>query len=368
MDEVNPMINEDAGTEQAGVEETPQLRAEAPAFDPTAVITTKRRVQVKLTGDKMMDPERGLPHLMKIGKKRLHISKNKSSYENLSNIVQVYQLWAHQLYPKAKFNDFIKLSQQLGRSDKILREYRKKVIRQELGLEMVGEEDVGHISSEHNDTQPTSASTNDNNNTNNNNSSNAGENIDDEIISRSNRRNVFVPEDDSDDDNLYSFANSTAKPVDTGTSDNDIDEEIERLEAEQLLNTGMATIVPEEDHIEEDEDAMEAMREDTPAQQKDKQTDTSSPQLTATVATTTEEENVATTATTPTTSAMTATEDEIRKLEEELLTNPVVIHSTKKENKSDEEFEDDEDAMDVIREDAELERYERDERDNFSYY
>lgn len=325
MDEVNPMINEDAG-----IEETPQLRTEPPAFDPTAVITTKRRVQVKLTGDKMMDPERGLPHLMKIGKKRLHISKNKSSYENLSNIVQVYQLWAHQLYPKAKFNDFIKLSQQLGKSDKTLREYRGNVIRQELGLEMVGEEDVNPIiTTEQNDTITTSTDNNINSH-----GSDLG-NADDEIIPHSNRRNVFVPEDDSDDDNLYSFANSTAKPIETVAMHNGNEDEIQRLEAEQSSSARLATTVidPRDEEIEEDEDALDAMRDDTPTQEKDK------PQ----------EINLATSSTSTNATEAISIEEEIRKLEEEQFTNVAPKQTRQQENEFDDEFEEDEDAMDAMR-------------------
>lgn len=325
MDEVNPMINEDAGIEASTEKEAPQLRTEPPVFDPTAVITTKRRVQVKLTGERLMDPERGLPHLMKIGKKRIHISKNKSSFENLSNIVQVYQLWAHQLYPKAKFKDFIKLSQQLGRTDRVLREYRKSVIRKELGLEMVGEEEVNREIMENND-----------NIIRNNNgqdvivqANSTENNDDDEIKSQPNRRNVFVPEDDSDDDDLDSFANSTTKPVEKGKLDNATEEEIQRLGTEQSNNRSSKDTNQVEDNFEEDEATMEAMKEKTPTEPNNR----------------------------PSEIAVTTTaEDEIRQLEEEQLNHEIPIPATttttttEHANEFAEEFEEDEDAMDAMRE------------------
>lgn len=108
--------------------------------DPTATDTLrKRRVQVKLTAERLLS-EKGLPYLLKHGPKRVRISrKRKSAYNNLSHIIQFYQLWAHELFPKAKFKDFLKLCHTLGKSDKVLREYRTNLYRYEMGTRTIPE-------------------------------------------------------------------------------------------------------------------------------------------------------------------------------------------------------------------------------------
>lgn len=284
MDEESHMLNEDSGelpngtaanSSQSG---TMSIQMDPTKIDPTAVVTRTRRVQVKLTGEKLMDKERGLPKLMQISKKRLHISKNKTSYENFNQIIQIYQLWAHQLYPKAKFKDFIKLTQQLGRTDKELREFRKNVIRQELGLIFQGDED-NHLSEERNpiekDTVPTTTTENESNNNTGiptspppviatdgdiDNNNNEGEGEGEDVVP-SKRKSVFVPEDDdSEDDDLYSLA-APRPPTFAPTTTED---EIQQLEKEHELDINNIENIPsnvKEDEFDEDEEAMEAMRE-----------------------------------------------------------------------------------------------------------
>lgn len=101
--------------------------------DPTSVLTKTRKPMVKLTAEKLLS-DKGLPYLMKNGPKRLYISKRKNAHDNFSQILQFYQLWAHELYPKAKFKDFIKLCQTLGKNDRVLREYRMDLYRKEMDI------------------------------------------------------------------------------------------------------------------------------------------------------------------------------------------------------------------------------------------
>lgn len=275
-------------------------------LDPTAVITRTRRAQVKLTGERLMDPERGLPYLMKIGKKRLHISSRKTNFENLSSIIQMYQLWAHQLYPKAKFNDFIKLCQQLGRSDKMLREFRKNVIRKELGLSSIGkdenltsnftnstthnnEDSIRHSNSDYTENLSKNFEQNKNTtkevnltngNTNNDDNTNNNNNIDRRGTSASQVKSVFVPEEEEDDDDdLYSLsALSNKRTVNIGPSsmpsrsefeenmNTTTEEEIRKLEQEQIIEAGLLNNIPAnnnefESEFEDDEEALEAMKE-----------------------------------------------------------------------------------------------------------
>ncbi|CCH58797.1 hypothetical protein TBLA_0A10180 [Henningerozyma blattae CBS 6284] len=101
--------------------------------DPAAVVTRTRVPQIKLTSERLLC-QKGLPFIMKNAPKRIRISKRKSNYDNLSNIVQFYQLWAHELFPKARFKDFIKLTHDLGKTDRQLREYRLDLLCSQLGL------------------------------------------------------------------------------------------------------------------------------------------------------------------------------------------------------------------------------------------
>lgn len=101
--------------------------------DPTVAdaLTKTRRVQPKLTSDILLS-ERGLPYLVKHGPKRLRISTSRNKpYDNLSQIVRFYQLWAHKLYPRAKFKDFIKICQSM-KNDRAVRDYRTELCMKEM--------------------------------------------------------------------------------------------------------------------------------------------------------------------------------------------------------------------------------------------
>lgn len=111
--------------------------------DPTAITARKRRPQVKLTAEKLLS-DKGLPYVLKNAHKRIRISSKKNSYDNLSNIIQFYQLWAHELFPKAKFKDFMKICQTVGKTDPVLREYRVSLFRDEMGMSFdVGTRETG---------------------------------------------------------------------------------------------------------------------------------------------------------------------------------------------------------------------------------
>lgn len=115
------------GTPQESVSTDPTMA------DPTVTeaLTKTRRVQVKLTADKLLS-DKGLPYLMKHAPKRLRISTSRNSpYDNLSHIVRFYQLWAHELFPKAKFKDFVKITRGL-KNDRALKEYRTNLCLDEM--------------------------------------------------------------------------------------------------------------------------------------------------------------------------------------------------------------------------------------------
>lgn len=189
--------------------------------DPTAVVGSlrRRRPQVKLTAERLVG-ERGLPYVMKQGPKAIRISKRRNAYDNLSHIIQFYQLWAHDLFPKARFDDFIKLCHSLGKSDKELREYRKSLYRNE----MRGEEYA----------QPSNVRPD-----------NAGDLEEDDIYTETSRQPAEAPERV---DEPPPSAEQVQPPPST-----EQDQLPPSTEQEQDLDT--------QELFVEDEDAMEAMRE-----------------------------------------------------------------------------------------------------------
>lgn len=90
------------------------------------VVIKKRRVMVKLDEDKLMSA-RGIPYLQAKVKTKLlpHLKKEKGNeLRNLNKILQFYQLWAHGLYPRANFQDFIQMARATGKKP------RMKLMRQ----------------------------------------------------------------------------------------------------------------------------------------------------------------------------------------------------------------------------------------------
>ena len=117
------------------------------------------RKRVNLDTDKLLDPEKGLDYVMKNARKRIRISKQNSTLDNLSSITQFYQLWAHNLYPKAKFKDFLLMAENLGNQIEI-KSYRRDLYTKELeeGIDTKKYDKNVH------DTNPTESNENQNNN------------------------------------------------------------------------------------------------------------------------------------------------------------------------------------------------------------
>ncbi|KAG0335969.1 chromosome segregation in meiosis- protein [Podila horticola] len=131
------MLNEAHERNEQALEQEQQQRQEgtrrlaaagAPGVDIGAVQVAKKRVKiVTLDSEKLMS-EQGLPLLLKQGK-RLKIrhkyttqtEKNANVKENLSDLMRVYQTWAHNLFPKANFRDFIVRAESKCRTDRQLR-------------------------------------------------------------------------------------------------------------------------------------------------------------------------------------------------------------------------------------------------------
>ncbi|AEY95160.1 FABR100Wp [Eremothecium gossypii FDAG1] len=134
MSSVGPLEDEAAGTGLGGSPADPATLTE---IDPSAIQVRKTRTVVKLDCERLVS-KKGLPYLLKNAPKHARISKRRDTYGNLCHVLQFYQLWAHELYPKAKFKDFVALCDRLGKTDRQLRAYRMQLIREELGLAAEG--------------------------------------------------------------------------------------------------------------------------------------------------------------------------------------------------------------------------------------
>lgn len=73
--------------------------------------------------------------IKKNDQKHKSVSKTKRydvEYQNLSSVLQFYQLWCHTMFPRAKFYDGVKLIRGVVNRAPMLKQYRKKLIEAEI--------------------------------------------------------------------------------------------------------------------------------------------------------------------------------------------------------------------------------------------
>ena len=105
---------------------------------------TKTNKVAKVDQDRLLG-KNGLPYIInnyhKVNKtikkndknaKNNRCSKEDAEIENLSSVLQFYQLWCHTLFPKANFQDCIQLIRGVTNRSPQLKMYRRQLIDQEL--------------------------------------------------------------------------------------------------------------------------------------------------------------------------------------------------------------------------------------------
>lgn len=143
-------------------------------------IKLKTRAKIAKVDNQRIFNHNGIPLLVKTHSKLLRtlkkndknfyseprssISKSQKfehEYENLSSVLQFYQLWCHGLFPKATFKDCIHLIRALGARSPQLRLYRRELIAAELhklkvarGIITDENQDAPSIPEEENTTDP----------------------------------------------------------------------------------------------------------------------------------------------------------------------------------------------------------------------
>jgi len=143
---------------------------------------------------------KGLPYLRKnssiVLKSKL---KHKDEYKNLTNLLNYYQLWGHRIYPKANFKDFLDMTMKVGAKSKNMKILRESWIKEDMKKD--NEELAMYLPSVENGRNQTEERT-DGINPNDDNSD-SDDDINASFTQRRNRNNLFVTEEDEDDD-LYS--------------------------------------------------------------------------------------------------------------------------------------------------------------------
>lgn len=61
----------------------------------------------------------GIPKLRKVTKSRLKIRGKGHEFTDISNLLNTYQLWLDDLYPRAKFRDAVKMVEKVGHSKRM---------------------------------------------------------------------------------------------------------------------------------------------------------------------------------------------------------------------------------------------------------
>ncbi|KAH3686534.1 hypothetical protein WICPIJ_002485 [Wickerhamomyces pijperi] len=95
------------------------------------IITKTKRTRPKITPDLLLS-KKGLPYIYDNRKRIIkNLTKSSKPAKNLANFLRIYQLWAHELFPLAKFEDFTQLVSKHG-SSQVVKNFRKEWINEDM--------------------------------------------------------------------------------------------------------------------------------------------------------------------------------------------------------------------------------------------
>ncbi|KAF2226283.1 replication fork protection component Swi3-domain-containing protein [Elsinoe ampelina] len=113
LDEVRRSATTTAANESIRTENRP----ETSNLDEEIVITKKRQPIAKLDEERILS-SKGIPRLRKIAKKTKFKGKGHE-FSDMSRLLNMYQLWLDELYPRAKFADGLAMIEKLGHKKRI---------------------------------------------------------------------------------------------------------------------------------------------------------------------------------------------------------------------------------------------------------
>ncbi|KAK5169470.1 chromosome segregation in meiosis- protein [Saxophila tyrrhenica] len=83
------------------------------------ITVKKKRKPVPKLDESLLQSEKGLPRLRKITKTRLKFKGKGHEFSDMSRLLNTYQLWLDELYPRVKFRDGLAMVEKLGHSKRM---------------------------------------------------------------------------------------------------------------------------------------------------------------------------------------------------------------------------------------------------------
>ncbi|KAF1959865.1 Swi3-domain-containing protein [Byssothecium circinans] len=88
---------------------------------------TKKRQPIPKLDERLLLSDNGIPKLQRISKERLKLKGKGHEYGDIARMLNMYQLWLDDLYPRAKFADGLAIIEKLGHA-KSMQRMRKEWI------------------------------------------------------------------------------------------------------------------------------------------------------------------------------------------------------------------------------------------------
>ncbi|KAL8939691.1 MAG: hypothetical protein Q9211_002620 [Gyalolechia sp. 1 TL-2023] len=110
-------------------------------IDEEIKVVKKRQPVPKLDENRLLS-QAGIPKLRRLAKDRVKLKGKNHEYSDLACLLNVYQLWLDDLYPRAKFADGLAIIEKLGHSKRI------QIMRREWINEGKPQERLGDISTQ----------------------------------------------------------------------------------------------------------------------------------------------------------------------------------------------------------------------------
>ncbi|MCJ1460032.1 chromosome segregation in meiosis- protein [Mycoblastus sanguinarius] len=102
-----PVVNADGKENTAGL-----------GIDEQIKVVKKRAPVVKLDENRLLSPA-GVPKLRRIAKERLKFKGKGHEYSDVARLLNAYQFWLDDLYPRAKFADALAIIEKLGHTKRM---------------------------------------------------------------------------------------------------------------------------------------------------------------------------------------------------------------------------------------------------------
>lgn len=115
-DAVNDFFKDLPGNDEQSTSNAPAEPAKD--IDEEIKVTKKRKPNPKLDHDRLLS-DAGVPKLRRLAKNKLQFKGKGHEFADISRMLNLYQLWLDDLYPKAKFKDGLAMIEKLGHSKRL---------------------------------------------------------------------------------------------------------------------------------------------------------------------------------------------------------------------------------------------------------